>query len=189
VLHTALAQVRDWHNAGHDLWMSVNISPRQFQDPRLVEKISAALKQAGVSPERLGVEITETVAMLDQEASTRILGELKALGVRIAIDDFGTGYSSLSYLKRIPADKVKIDKSFVDGINLEADDTAIVHTILALAGVLDKIVVAEGVETEDQYKALQALKCQLAQGNWISRPVPPDEFASLLNRRLLCRAA
>ncbi len=189
VLHTALAQVNAWNKAGHDLWVSVNISPRQFQDPRLVEKISAALKQSGVSPERLGVEITETVAMLDQEASTRILGELKSLGVRIAIDDFGTGYSSLSYLKRIPADKVKIDKSFVDGINLEADDTAIVHTILALAGVLDKIVVAEGVETEDQYSALLALKCQLAQGNWISRPIPPDEFASLLNRRLLIRAA
>ena len=189
VLTTALQKVKAWNDAGHDIWVSVNISPRQFQDPRLAEKVSAALEQSGVGPEHLGIEITETVAMLDQEASTRILGELKALGVCIAIDDFGTGYSSLSYLKRIPADKVKIDKSFVDGINLEADDTAIVHTILALAGVLDKIVVAEGVETEDQYNALQALNCQLAQGNWISRPIPPDEFASLLSRRLLSRAA
>ncbi|MEW6133163.1 MAG: EAL domain-containing protein [Pseudomonadota bacterium] len=183
VLHTALAQVNAWNKAGHDLWVSVNISPRQFQDPRLVEKISAALRQSGVSPERLGVEITETVAMLNQEASTRILGGLKALGVRIAIDDFGTGYSSLSYLKRIPADMVKIDKSFVDGIDLEADDTAIVHTILALAGVLGKAVVAEGVETEEQYNALRALNCQLAQGNWIGRPLPPGEFAAELNRR------
>ncbi len=189
VLHTALAQVKSWNNAGHDLWVSVNISPSQFKDPRLMEKISAALEQSGVEPERLGIEITETVAMLDQEASTRILGELKALGVRIAIDDFGTGYSSLSYLKRIPADKVKIDKSFVDGINLEVDDTAIVHTILALADLLDKAVIAEGVETEEQYNALQNLNCQYAQGYWISRPIPPEEFISQLNRRLLIRAA
>lgn len=189
VLRTALAQVKAWNEDGQNLWVSVNISPRQFQDPKLVEKISAALSESGVNPERLGIEITETVAMLDQEASTRILGELKSLGVRIAIDDFGTGYSSLSYLKRIPADKIKIDKSFVDGIDLEADDTAIVHTILALAGVLDKTVVAEGVETEDQFNALKALKCQLAQGNWISRPLPPDEFGSILHRRLLTRAA
>jgi diguanylate cyclase (GGDEF)-like protein len=189
VLRSALAQAKEWSDAGHALWVSVNISPRQFQDPKLVEKIAAALKESGVEPERLGVEITETVAMLNQEASTRILGELKSMGVRIAIDDFGTGYSSLSYLKRIPADKVKIDKSFVDGINLEVDDTAIVHTILALADLLDKSVVAEGVETEDQYIALQSLNCQMAQGYWISRPIPPDEFTTLLNRRLLTCAA
>jgi diguanylate cyclase (GGDEF)-like protein len=189
VLKTALAQAKAWGDDGHDLWVSVNISPRQFQDPKLVEKIATALKESGVEPERLGVEITETVAMLNQDASTRILGELKAMGVRIAIDDFGTGYSSLSYLKRIPADKVKIDKSFVDGINLEVDDTAIVHTILALADVLDKIVVAEGVETEDQYNALNSLNCHYAQGYWISRPVSPDDFKSLLNRPLLTNAA
>ena len=189
VLQKALAQVKAWNDAGHDLWVSVNISPRQFQDPHLVEKISAALTENGVDPDQLGIEITETVAMLNQEASSRILGELKAMGVRIAIDDFGTGYSSLSYLKRIPADKVKIDKSFVDGINLEADDTAIVHTILALAGVLDKTVIAEGIETEEQYMALKDLNCHLAQGYWISRPVPPDEFTPLLTRNLLNRAA
>jgi diguanylate cyclase (GGDEF)-like protein len=189
VLQTALAQVKTWNDAGHDLWVSVNISPRQFQDPKLVEKIAAALKESGVKPEQLGVEITETVAMLNQEASTRILGDLKSIGVRIAIDDFGTGYSSLSYLKRIPADKVKIDKSFVDGINLEVDDTAIVHTILALADLLDKMVVAEGVETEDQYNALNSLNCHYAQGYWISRPVSPDDFNSLLSRPMLVRAA
>jgi diguanylate cyclase (GGDEF)-like protein len=189
VLRSALAQAKAWNDAGHDLWVSVNISPRQFQDPKLVEKVAAALKESGVDPERLGLEVTETVAMLNQEASTRILGELKSMGVRIAIDDFGTGYSSLSYLKRIPADKVKIDKSFVDGINLEVDDTAMVHTILPLADLLDKTVVAEGVETEDQYNALLGLNCQMAQGYWISRPIPPEEFSSLLIRRQLTRAA
>jgi EAL domain-containing protein (putative c-di-GMP-specific phosphodiesterase class I) len=154
-----------------------------------VEKIATALETNDVEAGRLGVEITETVAMLNQEVSTRILGELKSMGIRIAIDDFGTGYSSLSYLKRIPADRVKIDKSFVDGINVEVDDTAIVHTILALADILDKSVVAEGIETEDQYHALRGLKCHLAQGYWISRPLSPDEFTSLLNRRQLTRAA
>lgn len=189
VLHTALAQIKAWNEAGHGVWVSINISPRQFQDPALVDKIADALAQSGIRADQLGIEITETVAMLDQEASTRILGGLKALGVRIAIDDFGTGYSSLSYLKRIPADKVKIDKSFVDGIDLEADDTAIVHTILALAKVLDKVVVAEGVETEEQYNALRALNCQLAQGNWISRPLPPKDYAAMLSRRELTHAA
>jgi EAL domain-containing protein (putative c-di-GMP-specific phosphodiesterase class I) len=169
--------------------VSVNISPRQFQDPKLVEKIASALQQHAVAPEQLGIEVTETVAMLNQEASTRVLGELKAMGVRIAIDDFGTGYSSLSYLKRIPADKVKIDKSFVDGINIEVDDTAIVHTILALADVLDKSVVAEGVETEDQYNALKSLNCHFAQGYWISRPLPPENLTLLLSQRTLTRAA
>jgi diguanylate cyclase (GGDEF)-like protein len=189
VLNTALAQVKAWGDGGHELWVSVNISPRQFQDPKLVEKIATALETNDVEAGRLGVEITETVAMLNQEVSTRILGELKSMGIRIAIDDFGTGYSSLSYLKRIPADRVKIDKSFVDGINVEVDDTAIVHTILALADILDKSVVAEGIETEDQYHALRGLKCHLAQGYWISRPLSPDEFTSLLNRRQLTRAA
>ncbi len=189
VLHNALEQVKAWNDAGHNLWVSINISPRQFQDPNLVEKISSALDMIGVEPDQLGIEITETVAMLNPEASSRILGRLKEMGVRIAIDDFGTGYSSLSYLKRIPADKVKIDKSFVDGINLEVDDTAIVHTILALAEILDKKVIAEGVETEDQYNALHALNCQLAQGYWISRPIPPDDFTELLGRTLLNRAA
>jgi len=180
VLKTALEQVKAWNDAGHDLWVSVNISPRQFQDPDLIGKITAALHDSGVEADQLGIEITESVAMTDPEASTRILGELKNMGVRIAIDDFGTGYSSLSYLKRIPAGEVKIDKSFVDGINREVDDTAIVHTILALADVLDKTVVAEGVETEDQYAALHSLHCQLAQGYWISRPIPPDDFTRLL---------
>ncbi len=184
VLRKALEQAKAWNDAGYDMWVSVNISPRQFQDPKLVGKIFAALRESGVEPSQLGIEVTETIAMLNPESSSRILGELKSIGVRIAIDDFGTGYSSLSYLKRIPADKVKIDKSFVDGINLEADDTAIVNTILALADTLDKQVIAEGVETEEQYKALRKLKCHFAQGYWISRPVPPEDFLPLLKQRL-----
>jgi EAL domain-containing protein (putative c-di-GMP-specific phosphodiesterase class I) len=162
--------------------MAINISPRQFQDPNLIVKIAAALDESGVEPRRVVLEITETVAMLTPETSMRILGNLRAMGLRIAIDDFGTGYSSLSYLKRMPADKVKIDKSFVDGINKEVDDTAIVHTVLALAAVMEKAVVAEGIETEEQYNALRALNCRFGQGYWISRPVLPGDFIHMIER-------
>jgi EAL domain-containing protein (putative c-di-GMP-specific phosphodiesterase class I) len=180
VLRTTLAQLREWNDAGHDLWVAVNLSPRQFQDPGLLNKITVALAESGVPAARLELEITESVAMVNPEASLRILANLKAIGLRIAIDDFGTGYSSLSYLKRIPADKVKIDKSFVDGIDREVDDTAIVHMVLALAEVLDKTVVAEGVETEQQFRALQGLNCRYAQGYWIGRPVLPGDFIRML---------
>ena len=182
VLGTTLRQLKEWNDAGHDLWMAVNISPRQFQDRNLIAKIDAALQESGVPPERLVLEITESVAMLNPEASMRIMGNLKAMGLRIAIDDFGTGYSSLSYLKRIPADKVKIDKSFVDGIDKEVDDTAIVHMVLALAEVLEKSVVAEGVETREQFQALLDLNCRYAQGYWISRPVLPGDFIRMVDQ-------
>lgn len=113
----------------------------------------------------------------------RIMGKLKALGMHISIDDFGTGYSSLAYLKRIPADKIKIDKSFVDGINIDADDNAIVRTILALARELEKATVAEGVETQAQYEALRKLECEFAQGYWISHPLPPETFIRFIKHQ------
>ena len=120
--------------------------------------------------------MTESAAMRDAEMSIRIMDSLKSKGVRIAIDDFGTGYSSLSYLKRIPADKIKIDKSFVDGINIDVDDTAIVRTILALVNGLEKAALAEGIETEAQFLALRGMGCQHAQGYWISRPIDAEAF-------------
>ncbi len=189
VLRTTLDQLKRWNDAGHDLWVAINISPRQFQDPNLIQKIDTALRESGVAPCRLELEITESVAMFNPEASMRILGNLKAMGLRIAIDDFGTGYSSLSYLKRIPADKVKIDKSFVDGIDKEVDDTAIVHMVLALAEVLEKTVVAEGVETAEQFRALLGLNCRYAQGYWISRPVLPGDFIRLVDRAVTLPSA
>ena len=182
VLNDVCSQIKRWRVEGMSVWIAMNISPRQFQDPSLVAKIEAALRKFDISPGALELEITETAAMLDPEASIRIMGNLKALGLHISIDDFGTGYSSLAYLKRIPADKIKIDKSFVDGINIDADDNAIVHTILALAKELGKIAVAEGVETEEQYSALRGLNCELAQGNWMSRPISAEAFSSLVKR-------
>ena len=176
VLRNVCSQIKRWSAEGLNVWITMNISPRQFQDPELVAKIETALREFDLRPGLLELEITETAAMLNPEDSMRIMGSLKALGLRIAIDDFGTGYSSLAYLKRIPAGKIKIDKSFIDGLNINADDNAIVHTILALARELEKITVAEGVETEDQFHTLRDLGCDLAQGYLISHPLSPEAF-------------
>ena len=183
VLHTACAQAKLWNKAGRDLWIAVNLSAHQFQDPHLLTKVITVLRDTQLEPSRLELEITESAAMRDPEMSIRILGSLKAKGVHIAIDDFGTGYSSLSYLKRIPADKIKIDKSFVDGINIDVDDTAIVRTILALVNSLEKISLAEGIETEAQFRALRSMGCEHAQGYWISPPINAESFAALLETR------
>ena len=183
VLHTACAQAKAWNVDGRDLWVAVNLSAHQFQDPHLLKKVMRVLRETGLDASRLELEVTESAAMRDPESSIRILGNLKSNGVRIAIDDFGTGYSSLSYLKRIPADKIKIDKSFVDGINIDMDDTAIVRTILALVHGLEKTALAEGVETEAQFHALRGMGCQHAQGYWISHPIDAKNFAALLDAR------
>ena len=180
VLRTACAQTRQWVVAGHDLWVAVNLSTRQFQDPHLLTKIDSVLRDTGLDASRLELEITESAAMLNPDASVTVLGRLMAFDVRIAIDDFGTGYSSLYYLKRIPADTIKIDKSFIDGVGTEVDDTAIVRTVIALATTLGKRTVAEGIETEVQFVAIRELGCHLAQGYWISRPVAPAEFVNTL---------
>lgn len=180
VLNTACAQAKKWSVAGRDLWIAVNLSTHQFQDPHLVAKVGAVLRNTRLDASRLELEITESAAMRDPEMSIRILGSLKAKGVHIAIDDFGTGYSSLSYLKRIPADKIKIDKSFVDGINIDVDDTAIVRTILALVNSMDKTSLAEGIETEAQFRELRSMGCHHAQGYWISPPIDATQFTTLL---------
>lgn len=146
-----------------------------------MEKVMITLRETGLEAVRLELEITESAAMLNPEESIKILGELSALGVRIAIDDFGTGYSSLSYLKRIPADTIKIDKSFVDGLGQKQDAT-IVRAVIALARTLEKDTVAEGIETEAQFDAIQAMGCDYAQGYWISRPVEADALTSLLSQ-------
>jgi len=183
VLRTLCQQITRWHAEGLQPWITMNISPRQFQDPALVTKIEMAMQEFQLPAGALALEITETAAMVDPELSMRILGRMQAMGLQIAIDDFGTGYSSLAYLKRIPADKIKIDKSFIDGINVDADDNAIVHTILALAKELEKTTVAEGVENEEQFKTLRALGCELAQGYYISRPLSAEAFERFVLER------
>jgi diguanylate cyclase (GGDEF)-like protein len=179
VLNAACKQVKAWLDIGMEIKISVNLSTRQFQDPHLVERVQRVLATSGIEASRLELEVTESAAMLDPESSIRVLGALKEIGIEIAIDDFGTGYSSLSYLKRIPANTIKIDKSFVDGICTNADDAAIVRTILALTHSMEKHAVAEGIETEDQLHALHLIGCRYGQGYLFSRPVAPEAFALL----------
>lgn len=177
VLNQACEQAQDWAEAGFPLRMAVNLSPRQFQAANLVDQVRCALQRSGLAPAALELEITESTAMDDPESSIRVLTEFRRLGVGIAIDDFGTGYSSLSYLKRIPADKLKIDKSFVDGVASESEDAAIVRSVLALAASLGIETVAEGIEQEAQMQALIDLGCKYGQGYLFSRPLAPEVFA------------
>lgn len=188
VLRTACMQLKQWVSSGLDLRVAVNLSTHQFQDFHLLEKVTMALRETELEAARLELEVTESAAMLNPEESIRILGELSALGVRIAIDDFGTGYSSLSYLKRIPANTIKIDKTFVDGLGQKQDAT-IVRAVIALARALEKETIAEGVETEEQFDIIKAMGCDWAQGYWVSRPIEADAMYSMLSRNTQLVAA
>ena len=162
-----------------DLWFAVNLSARHFQDPDLVLRVREALEATGLEQGDLTLEITESVAMRNPEATLGVLQQLKQLGVQIAIDDFGTGYSSLSYLKDLPVDKLKMDQSFVRHLS-RADDEAISKAIITLAHCLKIRVVAEGVETEAQKGILEEQGCDLLQGYLLSRPVPFEKFEAFI---------
>jgi diguanylate cyclase (GGDEF)-like protein/PAS domain S-box-containing protein len=182
-LRTACARARAWQEQGHpSLTVAVNLSARQFQQPDLVAQVKRALDDTGLPPSSLDLEITETHAMQNAEATIMTLRELKRLGVRISIDDFGIGYSSLSYLKRLPIDTLKIDQSFVRDITTDPDDAAIATAVIALAHTLKLQVVAEGVETQEQLEFLAARQCDRMQGYLFSRPLPADECEEFLSR-------
>jgi diguanylate cyclase (GGDEF)-like protein len=161
--------VRFRRRAGRDISMSVNVSPRQLQDAGLVSDVTAALDAAGLSAWALVVEITEGVLMRDPTASLAVLARLEKLGARVAVDDFGTGYSSLSYLQRFPVSMLKIDKTFVDG--LDRDDGALARAIVRLGHSLGLTITAEGIETARQLDELRGLRCELGQGFLFARPV------------------
>ncbi len=174
VLEQACRQAARWQTArapGPPLTLSVNLSPRQFQQPSLDLQISRALQRSGLDPMCLKLEITESVIMSDVERTIPMLQKLKAIGVKLALDDFGTGYSSLAYLKRLPLDVLKIDRSFVTGIEQSQDDLAIVRAIISLAQSLRLSITAEGIETAAQAEILTALSCDCGQGYLFSRPV------------------
>jgi len=164
------------------LAVSVNLSGRQLRRPDLHEVIGRALEETGLSASSLGLDITETVYIGTLDANTAALDRLRALGIRISLDDFGSGYSSLSYLKRLPADILKVDKSFTRGLGLEAEDTAIVQTIVDLAHILGMEVVAEGVEIEEQETLLKEMGCDFGQGFLFSKPLPPEEVPDFLSQ-------
>ena len=169
VLRTACRDARHW--PAHQR-LSVNLSPAQVRDDDILGTVRAALAESGLAPSRLELEITEGLLMQDTEVVLQRLGALRALGVRIALDDFGTGYSSLGYLWRFPFDRLKIDRSFVRVLGEEPRAGAIVETIIGLGRVLRMPVTAEGVETEDQLRALAAMDCEEVQGFLLGRPEP-----------------
>jgi diguanylate cyclase (GGDEF)-like protein/PAS domain S-box-containing protein len=178
VLEEACRQVMRWSKAdgAPPLDIAVNISACQLSDPSLVDSVSRSLEQSGLDPERLCLEITESVLMDDVQSSVKALLDLKTLGVRLAIDDFGTGYSSLSYLRRFPVDLVKIDRAFIAGVGIDPAADAIVAAVTNLSHALGLTVIAEGVESEEQLVAIRALGCDRAQGFYWSSSLPADEF-------------
>ncbi|MEZ5540492.1 MAG: EAL domain-containing protein [Pseudomonadota bacterium] len=180
VLVTALRQCRSWQQEGLAIPVSINVSARSFQNPRLLDKITWALREAGVEGDCLEIEITEATLMQDIERATEVLERLNDAGVTIAIDDFGTGYSSLSYLKALPIDTLKIDQSFIQDIAFDRQDIAIVRTIIDLGHNLGFKVVAEGVENVRAWNLLTSLGCDVAQGFHISQPVAGTRFSALL---------
>jgi diguanylate cyclase (GGDEF)-like protein len=184
VLRAACQQARAWREDGmRPLRVAVNLSAQQFKQKMLFEIVSGALARANLEPRYLEVELTESAVMEDGEKSVQILRRLSEHGVRIAVDDFGTGYSSLSYLRRLPLDKLKIDRAFIREIATSREDAEIVRAIVTLAHSLRLKVVAEGVETDDQLRFLRSLGCDLYQGYLCSPPVKPDEFAALVREQ------
>jgi diguanylate cyclase (GGDEF)-like protein len=183
VLRTACAQAAAWHEQDlRELRVAVNLSARQFQQVELAEHVRKALRETGLPPHCLELEITETNAMQNTEAAVRTFAELKALGVRISIDDFGIGYSSLGTLKRLPIDVIKVDRSFIRDITTDPDDAAIVTAVIGMAHTLKLKVVAEGVDTEEQLTFLRAQGCDLMQGHLFGPAAPAEECGEGLAR-------
>ncbi len=160
--------------------MSVNLSPRQFAQPTLVADVIDILASTGLPPERLELEITESILLDEGDTSAAALRALREVGVRLVLDDFGTGYSSLSYLRRLPLDSIKIDRSFIDGLDSDDANLPIVQAVIALAHGLGIEVVAEGIETAGQLARLRELVCDRGQGFYYARPQPPEQLAALL---------
>jgi EAL domain-containing protein (putative c-di-GMP-specific phosphodiesterase class I) len=188
VLHTACAQNVAWQRAGiPSIRVAVNVSARQFRADFL-ETVASALRETGLAPDCLELEITEGLLIEDPEAASAVLSELKALGVHVAIDDFGSGYSSLSYLKHFPLDSLKIDRSFVSDLSVDPDDASIARAIIALGHSLDLKVIAEGVETPQQLAFLREHRCDVVQGFLCGAPVSADEMAAMLRQGLYAAA-
>ena len=184
VLHKACAQNVAWQRAGMPrIRVAVNVSARQFR-AELLETVAAALRETGLAPDCLELEITEGLLIEDPKVASAVLTELKTLGVHVAIDDFGSGYSSLSYLKHFPLDSLKIDRGFVRDLSFDPNDASIARAIIALGHSLDLKVIAEGVETPQQLAFLRDHRCDVVQGFLFGAPVSADEMAALLRQGL-----
>ena len=175
VLNAALSECAQW---AAEISVAVNLSARNISDPQLVQRVADCLAAAGVSPDRLILEITESSVMGDPAQTFPVLNGLHGLGLCLSLDDFGTGYSSLSYLQRLPVGELKIDRSFVVGLaGIDEDSSrAVIRTIAGLGANLGLRIVAEGIEDETTLQSLQQLGCDTGQGFFISRPLPPEQF-------------
>jgi len=181
VLEEALSKAKEWNALNQEaINVAVNISPRQFRDPNLVDFVEESLQSTGVTPDVLELEITEGVLMSGHAYIDEALTKLNELGITISMDDFGTGYSSLSYLRSYPFDILKIDQSFVNDISVDMADQELVNATIAMAHGLGLKVVAEGVETEEQLVYLANQKCDFAQGYLFSKPIPAEEMLQFL---------
>jgi len=183
VLEEASQQMQKWQLSfpgAEDLFVSVNVSARQLQDQRLVHDVEEAIRNSGLNPANLQLEITESVVMQEPEAMVVKLNALKALGIKLAVDDFGTGYSSLAYLKRFPIDVLKVDRAFVGGLAQGGHDSAIVQTVVSLAKALGLHTTAEGIEERSQWTMLEKLGCDQGQGFVFSRPLKAFDVEALL---------
>jgi predicted signal transduction protein with EAL and GGDEF domain len=183
VMHEACAQIGEWNRqfpCAPPFAIAVNISAKQFAQADLVTQIAKILRDTGLPPENLKLELTESVTMRDDSRTARILSELRAMGVRLCIDDFGTGYSSLSYFRRFALDVLKIDRSFISEILSSSESREIAKTIINLGTNLGMEVVAEGVETQEQVSLLRSLGCEFAQGYFFAKPLDPAEIARTL---------
>ena len=190
-LEEACRQATRWHAAcprSRRLTMSVNLSPRQLNEPALTNEVARILHDTGIQPASLWLEITESTLMRDAESALSALGALRSLGLHLAVDDFGSGYSSLSYLERLPVEALKIDRSFVDGVGEKSDSTAIVHAIVSLAHALNLMTVAEGIETPQQLGRIRSMGCEFGQGYLFGPPQPADAFGDDPIRTLAARA-
>ena len=187
VIQTACAQAKEWQKEGYEPFrISVNVSARLFQQYDLAKMILDTLRRTGLGPDSLELEITESVAMQNMEASMETLWKLNGFSIRVAMDDFGTGYSSLAYLKKFPIHLLKIDRTFIKELDRNSEDQTIVKAIIAMAHTLGIDVIAEGVERPEQFDFLKTLGCGYAQGFYFSKPVPAQDFIKLLsgNRRM-----
>ncbi len=184
LLESACKQSRQWHDTGSSyLHMSVNLSSRQFNNPAFFDSIQKIIRQTGINPEFLELEITESMLMRNASSTINALDTLSQLGVRFAIDDFGTGYSSLNYLRRFPIDTIKIDRSFIRDITTDEDDAAITSAIIVMAHSLSMNVIAEGVENDSQLAFLQEHNCHYIQGHFFSHALPAEEITHLLQKQ------
>lgn len=183
-LRTACSQLKAWQDAGqHEMRISVNLSPRQFRQPDLVQVVTRVLNETGLAPQNLELELTESTLMDNATQGIGVMQQLKKLGVSLSIDDFGTGYSSLSRLKYCPIDRLKIDRTFIRDIGSNPDDAAIVEAMIAMAHRLQLSVVAEGVEQREQLDLLREWGCDEMQGYYSSAPLPADECSAFLTAR------